>query len=168
MKRLLLERIKKLISNLKNSYFEDINHSKIPSNKFNFVNSDQVIEHVPSDKKMILEIKRILKKGGYFKVSSVYKKSWAWYFYRCNGKWVLDPTHIREYTSINQFSNLFKIKSIKIEKVYIKKTYFPIADFFLRLLKINRMNKIIYLIRKLKIRIPGYYHITVIGVKNEK
>lgn len=161
-----INRIKgKLRSELKHYYIDDICNSKIPAGSFDFVNSDQVIEHVPSDKKMVEEIKRILKKGGYFRVSSVYKKKWAWYFYRCNGKWVLDPTHIREYTSIDSFKKLFLNEGLIILDLKINPTYFPIVDLFLRIFQINDQTKLICKLRKIKIRILGYYHIEITGVK---
>lgn len=161
-----IRRIKeKLGKSIDRYYSDDICNSKIPSSSFDFVNSDQVIEHVPSDEKMVKEIKRILKKRGYFRVSSVYKKKWAWYFYRCNGKWVIDPTHLREYTSVDSFKKLFANERLIIRSLKINPTYFPIADFFLRMFQINDQTKLINKIRKIKIRIFGYYHIEIIGVK---
>ena len=155
----------KLGDNVKEYFLDDICNSKLKSNYFQFVNSDQVIEHVPDDKRMIKEIKRILKKDGFFRVSSIYKKRWAWYFYRCNGKWVLDPTHLREYSSINQFKNLFLMNGLKILELQTKNTNYPIIDFFLRTLNIKKTNKIINIFRRIKILIPGYYNIVIIGEK---
>jgi ubiquinone/menaquinone biosynthesis C-methylase UbiE len=95
-----LERIKQITKNKLSNYVQDdINNSKLKSNYFDFVNSEMVIEHVPSDKKMLKEVNRILNKNGYFRISTVFKKGFSFWFYRNNGKWVIDPTHVREYSS---------------------------------------------------------------------
>ena len=60
--------------------------------KFDFVHSSQVLEHVPSDTAMIIEMKRLLKDEGVLFCSSVIKKSWAVYKYWNNGKFVLDQS----------------------------------------------------------------------------
>ena len=52
---------------------------KIPckDNSLDMLMSSQVIEHVEEDGPMLDEIKRVLKKGGTFYVSSVVKKPWG-------------------------------------------------------------------------------------------
>ena len=76
--------------------------------KFDFVHSSQVLEHVPSDTKMVIEMKRLLKEYGILFCSSVIKKPWAVYKYRNNGKFVLDPTHEKEYKDVKEFLDLFR------------------------------------------------------------
>ncbi len=104
---------------------EDICKTSLKNKQFDLVISTQVIEHVKNDKKLIEEIDRITKKGGHIYVSSVIKKPWAVYKYRKNGKFVLDPTHEREYKSKEEFLDLFKDKfklmGIKIYPVKRKK-----------------------------------------------
>ena len=85
----------------------------------------------------------LLKKEGFLYVSSVIKKSWAIYKYRNKGKFVLDPTHEREYRSKEEFLNLFKNK--------------------FKLLKLK-----IYPVKRKKIitfTIPGYYIIETLWKK---
>ena len=77
-------------------------------NKFDLVYCSQVIEHVEDDKKLVNEMKRLLKKEGYLVVDSVIKKPFAIYKYRNKGKFVLDPTHEREYKNQKEFLDLFK------------------------------------------------------------
>lgn len=113
----------------------DICSTKLKKNSFNLVMSTQVIEHVKDDKKMVEEMNRLLKKGGFLHVSSVIKKPWAIYKYRNKGNFVLDPTHEREYSSREEFLNLFKGK-FKL----LKEEIFPV-----------KRKKIF------TIRIPGYY-----------
>jgi 2-polyprenyl-3-methyl-5-hydroxy-6-metoxy-1,4-benzoquinol methylase len=122
--------------------------------------STQVIEHVEDDGEMAKEMFRILSPGGTIYLSTVFKKRYAWYFYRCNGKWTLDPTHLREYTQDKQLVEL--LESGGFEIVANEKTLDgrPIIDSVLRRL---RVGKYVYriplmkLLRKVRVPIPGYY-----------
>ncbi len=90
-------------------YVRDVCNTNLKE-KFDFVHSSQVIEHVCSDKKMVEEMGRLLKEKGILYCSSVVKKPWAIYKYMNNGKFVLDPTHEKEYKNIKEFLDLFKNK----------------------------------------------------------
>ncbi len=166
-----IDRIKeKLKKRLAGGFVEDICRTKIKSSSFDVVTSDQVIEHVDSDEKMVGEIKRILKKGGFFRVSSVYKKWYGWYFYRCNNKWVLDPTHVREYSSVEEYRKLFMDKGLFVKSVRVDPINFSVVDFVLRRLKIKTASRGVEKFRKafasLNIPKPGYYIITITGTKS--
>jgi ubiquinone/menaquinone biosynthesis C-methylase UbiE len=78
------------------------NLKQIPDNSFDIAISNQVIEHVPDDSKMLKEVYRILKPNGYFYVSTVIKKWYGFWIYWNNG-FKLDPTHVREYKSKENF-----------------------------------------------------------------
>ena len=116
-------------------YCRDVCDTKLKE-KFDFVYSSQVIEHVEDDKKMVKEINKLTKSKGYVYVSSVIKKSWAIYQYRNNGKFVLDPTHEKEYKNKKEFLDLFKkdfkLISCNISKVTRRKfgILFTIPGFF--------------------------------------
>lgn len=86
----------------------DAQHIPLPDGSVDFYYSDQVIEHVPDDVAMARDILRVLSPGGRGLIGSVVKGKGAWYFYRCNGKWRIDPTHLREYDSLDQFIGLFR------------------------------------------------------------
>src|SRR5256885_13551263 len=64
--------------------------------------ASQLIEHLPDDRALAPEIARILRPGGWFYVASVLRGPRAWWIYRANGTWALDPTHQREYGSREQ------------------------------------------------------------------
>lgn len=100
-----------------NFYIKDVCDTKLKE-KFDFIHSSQVIEHVKYDSKMVEEISRLLKKNGILFCSSVIKKPLAIYRYRNNGKFVLDPTHEKEYKNQNEFLNLFK-RNFKLIKFWI-------------------------------------------------
>lgn len=106
---------------------EDVCKTSLKSNSQDIVYSSQVIEHVEDDNKMLQEIKRIAKKNAVIYLSSVIKKPWAIYKYRNRkGKFCLDPTHEREYHSIDQFSKIISkngLKIIKIWKIPVKRRF---------------------------------------------
>ncbi|OIO35457.1 MAG: hypothetical protein AUJ74_06260 [Candidatus Omnitrophica bacterium CG1_02_44_16] len=125
-----------------------------------FIVSTQVIEHVPDDECMVREIKRILKSYSIVYLTTVFKKRYAWYFYRNNRKWVIDPTHVREYMDVKPLLQLFQ--KYGFEKLEEKKTllWFPVLDFFLKRMGLCRkiyLNKIFHMLRQIKIPIFGYY-----------
>ena len=62
--------------------------------------STMVMEHVPDERAYLAEIHRILRPGGRAYVTTVFKKSWAWYFRKRDGESVLDTSHLREYTDL--------------------------------------------------------------------
>jgi len=114
----------------------DVVNTKLKKDFFDLIISTQVIEHLKDDKKFINEIGRIMKKGGYVYISSVIKKPWAVYKYRNKGKFVLDPTHEKEYKHEKEFLDLFKEKFS-----LVKFKIFPVK------------RRLLFL----EIKIPGYY-----------
>ena len=133
-----------------------------------FIVSTQVIEHVPDDQRMLSEIARVLAPGGTAYITTVHRKWYGWYFYRCNGKWVIDPTHLREYGADEE---LFHEKNpAGLEVVVNIKTQlcFPVADFFLRRVGAgNRVysNRFLRALRRLQVPIPGYFNWELVLLK---
>ncbi len=122
--------------------------------------SKQVIEHVENEERMVKEVSRVLNESGVAYFSTVFKKRYAWYFYRCKGKWALDPTHVREYMEESPLLELFAKHGLRV--LESKKTlfWFPVTDFIFKRLKSGRNiyhSKFLNLLRKLKLPIPGYY-----------
>jgi len=122
---------------------KDINSTHLKSNGFDLIICTQVIEHVEDDKMLIKEIYRLLEKGGHLYITSVIKKKWAIYKYRNNGKFVLDPTHEREYSSKKDFIKRFKKKFLLIKS------------------KKNLVKRLLFF----EVRIPGYYTIDTLWKK---
>ncbi len=120
--------------------------------------TEQVIEHV-DDKKMARAMARVTKQGSVIYLSTVHKKWYGWYFYHNEIGWVLDPTHLREYTSDNQLLQHFKSNfNVVLNSKSLQ--WFPVIDFFLkRLGLVNRMrdNFLWSLVRSIKVPIFGYY-----------
>jgi 2-polyprenyl-3-methyl-5-hydroxy-6-metoxy-1,4-benzoquinol methylase len=133
----------------------------IEDDSIDFFVATQVIEHV-NDKKMVDNIYRVVKKDGIVYISTVFKKWYGWYFYKNNGKSVIDPTHLREYEKDRELLELFdntKFKLLENKKTLLK---FPPIDFFVKRSRIeNRYffnNKFFKFLRKIKIPIAGYYN----------
>ena len=140
-------RIHGLINKFPNGHFTCGDVSKTPLNDefFDLIISTQVIEHLKDDSDFVKEVERLLKPSGYLYVTSVIKKPWAVYIYRNNGKFVLDPTHVKEYKDKKEFLDLFK-KGFKL----IKANIYPVE------------RKKIF-----TFRIPGYYLIETLWRKRE-
>jgi 2-polyprenyl-3-methyl-5-hydroxy-6-metoxy-1,4-benzoquinol methylase len=135
--------------------------STIADDSIDFFISTQVIEHV-DDAKMIVGIAAKVKKNGTVYVSTVFKKWYGWYFYRHHGAWVLDPTHLREYTEDDQLIGLFDPSQFKVVENKKQLQWFPISDFFVK--RLGLKNRALYqhrfmrFMRKIKIPILGYYN----------
>lgn len=154
--------VKKISEKIKTVFDDAQKLINIPNNHFELVISTQVIEHVKDDGEMIRSLSRVCKKEGMVYLDTVFKKSYGWYFYKNRyGKWVLDPTHEREYSDEKNLLN--KIKKAGLEIISSKKVLqtFPIIDFFIR--RLNIKSRKIYekrgikLIRKIKVPVLGYY-----------
>ncbi len=104
----------------------DASDVPLPSGSVDFVFSHQVIEHVPDDAAMAREIARLLKPNGKAFVTSVTKRWYGWYFYRCNGKWRLDPTHVREYGSMREYEGIFLQAGLEIESSFERRAAHPL------------------------------------------
>lgn len=130
--------------------------------------STQVIEHVPDDEEMVSEIRRILADDGTVYLSTVFKKPFGWYFYRNGGRWVLDPTHLREYTRDSQLLDIFKRYGFDI--LVNQKTLDgrPVIDSIIRRLGGGRQvygNRILKMLRSFRVPIPGYYNWEIVCKK---
>lgn len=139
----------------------------ISDGTLDFVISTMVMEHVPDEVKFLNEIRRVLRPGGTAYITTVYKKSWAWYFRRRDGKPVLDTSHIREYTDLERFKQVviesggFSLRGLEIEPLR-----FPLIDPILFRLSAAAphfvRSRIARFLRRIKVRIPGYFSLNVI------
>jgi len=135
--------------------------SKVKDNSIDFLICEQVIEHV-DQVKLLNSINRVTESGSIIYLSTVFKKWYGWYFYRNNNKWVLDPTHLREYkkdAELFDFVDRDKFEIVENRKELI---FFPLMDSFFRILNIKNRevygNKFLKLLGKIKRPVPGYYN----------
>jgi SAM-dependent methyltransferase len=150
-------RIDKAIQkNLPDAEFRVGDAQALPVNdqSVNFVIASQVIEHVPDDGQMLKEIERVLAPGGQFQIDTVYKKKWAWYFYRSPAGWAIDPTHLREYTDIDALVTRFPA-SLKVTDVKLLRS----------LRRLNILRSLSFLPDWVRFYIPGYFVVFLSGYK---
>jgi 2-polyprenyl-3-methyl-5-hydroxy-6-metoxy-1,4-benzoquinol methylase len=142
------------------------NIKNIKENSVDFLASIQLIEHVENDKKMIGEIEKLLVHSGTAYIATVFKKWYGWYFYRCNGKWALDPSHVREYAKDSRLLDI--LKKYNFDILENKKTliYRPMADFILKRFGFKKNifagSRFFRAMRIFKIPVPGYYNWEII------
>ncbi len=134
---------------------------KIKSSSIDLVISAQVIEHV-DDKKMLKTLWRVMKPGGLAYISTVFKKPYAWYYYKnAKGEWSLDPTHLREYTADRQLLDLAEGIGFSVENSFKNLFRWRVIHPILKVLKIRDRyifeNKIFNILGRIKLPIRGYY-----------
>ncbi len=172
-----IEKFKKIFPQSDSLVSDVCNLDPIGKESFDIIISSQVIEHVSDDNKMLKEIWRLLKPNGIAYISSVIKKRYGFYIYRVNGKIRLDPTHVREYSSEEEFSNLIKRNKFKILDIEIKPIRYPLIELLMRLLikigivsessfqKMYVEKKWMKITKKINVPIIGYRSIEVLCKK---
>jgi SAM-dependent methyltransferase len=137
----------------------------------------QVIEHLPDDRRLAPEIARLLRPGGWWYVGSVLRARHAWWIYRVDGVWRLDPTHVREYGSPAQLLQAVEHPALAVDDVRTAPFSFPAVDLALRagalarVLPFERLSSVyvqrpwLARARRLRVRAPGFSVIEVAGHK---
>jgi SAM-dependent methyltransferase len=107
--------------------------------------SSQVIEHLPDDRVLAPEIARLLKPGGWFYVSSVIRGPHAFWMYKgkppAPERWQLDPTHMREYASKEDFRNVLEHPDLEFDVVRSAQLKAPLTDLVFRIAAVARIVK---------------------------
>lgn len=154
---------------------EDVLKTSLKNESIGFVLSTMTIEHV-DENKFVSEIYRTLKPGGYFLVTSIMKNNFAWYFYKnARGVRVLEPTHLKEYRSIQELEKLLESFKFTIIKSTATRIKFPLIDPLLK--TISRIaksdlfcgfasNKPVETFRLMtRIPVPGYFALEILAQK---
>ena len=116
----------------------DVSHvDALEDESVDAVVSSQVIEHLPDDRVLAPEIARLLKPGGWFYVSSVIRGPHAFWLYKgkppAPERWQLDPTHMREYESEQQFRSVLEQPQLELEVVRSSRLKAPLTDLVFRI-----------------------------------
>ena len=150
-------------------FVEDVCDMKsIPDSSIDLLASQMVIEHVASDEEMTSELYRVLRPGGNIYLTTVFKKSFAWYRYRNNGQWVLDPTHAREYNDDSQLIDLLRKAGFEIIASIKTGIAYPLTDLLLRRIRADQKaysSRFLRIARRLRIPILGYYSWEILASK---
>ena len=145
--------------------------------------SSQVIEHLPDDRALAPEIARILRPGGWFYVSSVIRGPHAFWMYKgkppAPERWQLDPTHMREYETEEQFRSVLEHPELRFDVVRASQLKAPLTDLVFRVgalahvikrerlpeLYLNLPGWVTRARRATGVPIPGYRWVEAAGVK---
>jgi len=138
----------------------------IADSTLDIVCSTMVMEHVPEEGAYLAEIRRVLRPGGRAYVTTVYKKRWAWYFRTREGESVLDTSHLREYTDLDEVRSLVAEAGFRIVALERRLLWFPLLDPLLfRLARqpaLAARQSLLRALRAPKVPIPGYYGLELV------
>ncbi len=167
-----IERLKRELPFVKGIVSDALNVRELSDFSCDLVICSQLMEHVSHEDALVLEIKRLLKSGGLACVSSVIKKWYGVYFYFNNGSFKLDPTHVREYSSVDEFLELFEKKGFEVIGVVTRQVMYPLSDLVTRLfikfgfiepyVRFYQQHKILGGFKKLRVPVLGYNTIEVL------
>lgn len=152
--------VKKINKNFNCFVADACNVKQIADGAIDFLASSQVVEHVDNDEDLVKEAYRLLSNDGVFYLATVFKKWYGWYFYRCKEKWVLDPTHLREYTKDSQLLDLLDKYGFEVVINRKKIASRSLISFVLRRLHAKRHmydSPLVKILGALRFPIPGYY-----------
>ena len=126
--------------------------------------STMVMEHVPDEDAYLAEIRRILRTDGRAYVTTVFKKSWAWYFRKRDGESVLDISHLREYTDLPAFRALVEKSGLRIVALERNRLWFPLLDPVLFRVRgrLRSRPTLLRVLRAIKVPIPGYFALEIV------
>lgn len=138
--------------------------SGIPDHSLEVVISTMVLEHIPDERAFLAEIRRLLKPDGVAYLTTVFKKTWAWYFRRRDGETVLDTSHLREYTDLAAFRELVSESGYRIEALVRRPLWFPLADPLLFRIGggLAARPRLLRALRAPRVPIPGYSALEVV------
>jgi 2-polyprenyl-3-methyl-5-hydroxy-6-metoxy-1,4-benzoquinol methylase len=138
----------------------------------------QVIEHLEDDRALAPEIARLLRPGGWWYVGTILRGRRAWWIYRVDGRWQLDPTHVREYRSKEELLIALEHEALRVAEVRVTPLSFPVSDLALRglasagllsrdsLSRIYSRSALLSAARGLlRLRVPGYWLLECSGSK---
>jgi ubiquinone/menaquinone biosynthesis C-methylase UbiE len=137
---------------------------EIPDGLLDAVISTMVMEHVPDESAYLAEICRVLRPAGRAYVTTVFKRTWAWYFRKRDGESVLDTSHLREYTDLGTFRGLVESSGLRVVALERNRLWFPLLDPLLFRVggRLRGRRRLLHALRVVKVPIPGYASLEVV------
>jgi SAM-dependent methyltransferase len=147
----------------------------LPDGSVDGVIASQVIEHLEDDRALAAEIVRLLGDEGWWYVGTVLRELRAWWVYRVDGRWQLDPTHVREYASAGDLLTALEHPLLRIDRVKTTPLMYPVLDLALRGAAVARIlprdalssayarRPALAQARRIRLRVPGYHLLEVSG-----
>lgn len=125
------------------------------------------IEHVSDDRAVVAELGRVLRPGGLLYLETPLRLFGAWYPYRnSEGKWVLDPTHVREYRSVTEVGALLRDAGLTPIRWSVGLILYPLSHLAHRLIRgigLPGLSARALDARGSSVRIPRYREIRVLA-----
>lgn len=166
---------------IKNSNLLVADACKLPfkNQSFDFVYSWMVIEHLSKPQKILTEIRRVMKLKSRCYISTIMRDKRAIYFYRRNKKFVLDPTHLHEFQSKEEFCQLLHNTGLKIIDIRLTQRTYSLLELMLKILIRKKVipSKLItrdifgkniflsFLQRSLTVQVPNFYQLEALCEK---
>jgi ubiquinone/menaquinone biosynthesis C-methylase UbiE len=127
-----------------------------------------VIEHVQNDNLLLQDMRRILHEDGVMYIETPLRRRGAWYFYRNDaGGWVLDPTHIREYRSVEEFEEVLVQNRLTPIQFNVRPVTFPLTHVVYRMVSRRKppSDRVAALLEKktINLRVPRYGEIQALA-----
>lgn len=99
----------------------------LPDEAADIVVSTMVMEHVPDDAAYARALARVTRQGGTVFLTTVLRKPGAWYFRKApDGRRVLDPTHVREYASVDEVQAKLEAAGLEVLELGLERLVFPL------------------------------------------
>jgi SAM-dependent methyltransferase len=155
-----------------NAMVGDATALPLPDASVDGVVCSQVIEHVRDQQKLVAEVARILRPGGWWYIGSCIRGRPAWWIYRRDGRTWLDPTHVREYSSEPDFRAAIMHPDLAVEALQSEPLRFPIVELGLRAVgkaTTDSFERHPWLLgmRRFRVRVPGYRLVEAVGMRPE-
>ena len=132
----------------------------------------QVIEHVPDEAALVDEIVRLLRPHGWWYIGSCLRGRRAWWIYRRDGRFWLDPTHVREYPDEQAFREAIRHDALEVSAVRSEPMRFPLLDLILRAVRRDGRfydrHRWCVPVRRVRLRVPGYRLVEAAGRKRSE
>jgi len=150
----------------------DACNTPLKDGSIDFLTSTMLMEHL-DDHRFLSEVHRLLSKKGVALITTVIKKPWGWYYLKnSEGKSVLELSHLREYSSLTELTQLFEKHGFRILQSNAAQIRFTLLTPLFKRLSNPWMSrfpatKAGVLLRLLtRVPIPGYLSAEIIATKS--